>query len=353
MFNVPAERRYWVVRAEGGLYYDHFVRFGIIALGHLDSVSTLQASSEPFLPSEEDIKRYIVRNIDNPDGDYLTPIQVSQIRALIHEMKIGDWVLTVGNNSLRLGRITGKPRYSTESLPIVYDAATNKQVEMDHRLRRSVKWGPEISRNKLPYGLLLSLKANQTLFNIDRHWEAVCHTFFAVFKKGEKLYLSSRINEENSIGNYSVAALLGYLNDIEVIAKELDNGITPENFETIFQKYVDNDQLTITTQAQFHSPGEIWNVISHGFDAISNGVEGLNTWQTYAAVGFSMLFGNQKMGFDGLIDLQTRQKLWDLLFERIKVRGADKSAKKLDLSAPSYQTKALEDTSSDENDDTN
>lgn len=38
IYEVPENRRYWVVRADSGRFYDHFVNHGIIALAHLNQL---------------------------------------------------------------------------------------------------------------------------------------------------------------------------------------------------------------------------------------------------------------------------------------------------------------------------
>jgi hypothetical protein len=34
IYKIPEEKRYWVVRAESGRYFDHFIKYGVVALGH-------------------------------------------------------------------------------------------------------------------------------------------------------------------------------------------------------------------------------------------------------------------------------------------------------------------------------
>ena len=50
IYEVPSDRRYWVVRAEGGLYYDHFTKNGLMALGHLKSLGIELKDSDKFIP---------------------------------------------------------------------------------------------------------------------------------------------------------------------------------------------------------------------------------------------------------------------------------------------------------------
>ncbi|MEJ2043237.1 MAG: hypothetical protein P8X74_01075 [Reinekea sp.] len=106
-----------------------------------------------------------------------------------------------------------------------------------------------------------SLRANQTVFNVDKHWEAIYHSLYPAFSKEDDLYLSLKIRQEKEINNYSVVQILSFLNEIEVIAKELEGNLGPDNFEKLFAQYVVSDLLTLTTKAQFNSPGDIWNKI--------------------------------------------------------------------------------------------
>ena len=133
---------------------------------------------------------------------------------------------------------------------------------MRHNLRRKVSWGPTVSRKSLPFGLARSLRANQAFFNIDSHWEAIHHTLYPAFIKGDNLYLSAQINTEKRVSNHSVATFLTFLDEIEVISKEADGKLKSEKFDEVFHEYANNDKLTTTTKAEFHSPGEIWNAIS-------------------------------------------------------------------------------------------
>ncbi len=60
-----------------------------------------------------------------------------------------------------------------------------------------------------------------------------------------------------------------------------------------------------------------------------------------------MLFGNNELGFDGLIDLETRKKLWNIAIERIETHKAKAVVDSLQLEMPKFNTENLEDDSED------
>jgi len=87
--------------------------------------------------------------------------------------------------------------------------------------------------------------------------------------------------------------------------------------------------------------GDIWNEI-----IAVVGSDNLR-WMIYTTFAYSLLFGNNLSGFDGLIDLETRQKLWNVVIDRIKVNNGEKSIDSVKLKLPSENTKMLEDSSMD------
>lgn len=344
IYNVPETRRYWLVRAESGKYYQHFVNDGVIALGHLNDFDFEDTKGAPFLPDVKSLRESFVRQYSSDEKKRKTLLHFGQAKSFLYEMTVGDWVVTVGNFSLRVGRIIGKPFISKVPVDVVIDPKTDRRVSMNFDLRRRVEWGPSISRARLPYGLTQSLRANQTLACLDSKWEAIYHTLYPAFIKDNILHLSAKITTEDRIRNHSLSLIFKMLDEIEVIGKEFAKEGGINNFDELFSRYVAEDKLSITTKAEFHSPGDIWNSIT----ALAGNIS-LESWSAYTLTAYSMLFGNQKLGFDGIIDLETRKKLWDLVIERLKKNGAEKAVESLKLELPCVDTTKLEDQSKDQN----
>lgn len=137
-----------------------------------------------------------------------------------------------------------------------------------------------------------------------------------------------------------VSGLFNLLNDIEVIGKGLSKNNDINNFDQAPSYYINNNKLTITTKAQFQSPGDIWNSIAGMID--------IDNWAVYVVMAYAMLFDNQKLGFDGIIDIQTRQKMWDLVLQRKKDNKAEHVIEALKLELPKHNTTPLESDTEDE-----
>ena len=339
IYNVPEGRRYWVVRANSCAYYRHFIEHGLIAIGHLDEIDLKSDKDKPFIPDANALNSEITsyhKSIETPGRS--VSIGIGQINRFIYGIDVGDWVITIGSRNIHFGRVTGKPRLHKNILKVIKDKKKQTTIDMKYYLRRKVEWGPTLKRATLPFGLRNSLNARQTVFNLDRHCDTIYHTLYPFFIKKDRLHVSARINTKNKIKNYAMTSLFNILNEIEVIAKESDNGITPENFKKRFEQYIEDDKITITTKAEFHSPGDIWNTI-----AIMGGPECLHFVSAYI-----LLFGNKYLGFDGLIDIGIRHKIADLILDRFKKGDIQKVAKSLALTTPKTDTKSLESDSGDE-----
>jgi len=336
IYEVPEDRRYWVVRANQSLYYDHFTRYGVIAVGHLNSLDIKVEDQESFSPDEKDLKSSVSKGSDLKGAKKAQESKnFNQLKNFIFNINVGDWVVTVRDSSLRFGIIESEPYIDNTPLEIIYDIEKGRSVEMDYLLRRKVTWGPTIQRKKMPYGLVTSLGSQLTVFNIDKHWEAIYHSLYPAFIKNDELFLSLKIRAEEEISNYSIVQILHFMNEVEVIAKEFGNNLTEDNFEELFRCYAEQNLFTLTTKAQFHSPGDIWNKI-----IIPNVKKGKKA--SVALIVYAMIFGNSQLGMDGVLDLETRQKIWDLALKRMAENNIEQTVKNLELAKPSYDTKPLE-----------
>jgi hypothetical protein len=218
---------------------------------------------------------------------------------------------------------------------------------MEHKLRRNVIWGPTIIRDNFPISITRSLKSHQTVFNIDHHWEALYHLTHPIFQKDEKTYVSFRITQSKDIDNYSVITFLTFLSEVEVFAEYCQNNSKWDSnkFDKFFKESIQNRKLSFKVKAQFMSEGEIdgsyevSKLLSKALDIIPN-----ETAQNII-IGASILtalFGNDVLGFPGILDVQTKQMIVKFCLERWIKRNGKEIEENLGLKTPSYDTKKIE-----------
>ncbi|WP_131825249.1 hypothetical protein [Vibrio lentus] len=324
-----------MVRSSGGHYYNHFTSNNCIGIGHLNVLDLESKAAGEFNSTEAELRHALrQKGFEKSRFDKYNR-QLKQAAKFIHEMAIGDWIITVGQAGYRYGVITSKAYIEREPVALEVEAR-GYRGDADMHLRRDVNWGPVIRREHVPYGLAQALRARQTVTCLDDHWQALCHTIYPAFAQGEELYLSVKIGTDNPIGSYSIGTLLTLYSEIEVLAKEVENTFkntdySAEAFDALFKGYLNAGCLTVTNKATYHSQGDVWLKVAakhkHWFHILM-----LST----------VLLGNDVAGVNGVIPDEIQQKLWEMAIDRLTVHDAADQLKLLELGVPKFQTGELE-----------
>ncbi|PCD90316.1 hypothetical protein [Vibrio mediterranei] len=332
IYEVPANRRYWMVRSSGGHYYNHFTSNNCIGIGHLNVLDLDSCQAGQLRSTETELKHALrLKGFEKKRFDKHAR-QLRQAAKFIHEMAIGDWIVTVGQAGYRFGVITSAAYIERE--PVVLEGEHRGFTgDADMHLRRNVNWGPVIRREHVPYGLAQAFKARQTVTCLDEHWQALCHTLYPVFAQRDELYLSVKIGTDKPVGSYSMGVLLTLFSEIEVLAKQIteDADFNAQQFDDVFKHYLNNGLLSVSNKAQYASPGDVWLkfLAEHKY------------W-LHICLASSVLFGNDLMGLEGFVPDETQKQLWDMVIERLGELDAVDSLQSLELSVPEFETRTLE-----------
>jgi hypothetical protein len=325
----PATQRVWVVRASGGQFVQHFKKFGLVAIGHLNDL-TLENGTIANVSALNFESALRIADKDRSKASITS--HVKQVEAFCSNINKDDLVVTIDSSALMIGRVTGDA-YIDKS-PLVIHYSDGFKHEMQHKLRRAVSWGPLISRKSVPVAMEMTLFAHQTVFNIDRYWTSVYHLLYPCFTFEGKLYLSANIKQQEDIDNYSVSQLFSLLSGVEVMAKLMAKDSTqwqsyPENLPELREEL----KLSLSSKAEFMSPGTVWSALALEPTSL-----------IYAAVIYVMLFGGDLKFFkaDGLIDTHTRQKIWDRILKLKKTHDVEKITKQLKVEVPKLDTEPLQ-----------
>ena len=299
--------------------FDRFRDRGEIALGHLDCVDLDQTDQTPCQLDYETINRLLSeahKKLGWTKGR--TESHITQANTFINYISPGDWVITRKGNNYILGRILTSASYTKDSGHGTFSA---EHYETYH-LSRKVYWGASFKRHQVPDPLATSLKANQTVTSIDRHYLYIYHLLYQAFRIGHVLYLSAEIQQQKEVNAYYLSKFFSFLADVEIFAKEFDEHFDFD-FDELVGLYLTRNEPSITASARFESPGSIWAKL--GF-SIS---EDQKKRMAYAVLAYSMLFGNSFLGMDGVLDKELRHKMFDLLKERIHSQQLYKTRDKL------------------------
>jgi hypothetical protein len=292
---VDPKKNYWVIRADGGFHFNTFIKNGFVALSHIDD---LEITSNHL---STEILNNVAIALPNERGSS----RHRQVYRFIDKINLNDWVITIGKRDIAIGIVKSHAFLDGSGFD-------NKKYLLG--LRRNIEWTTTINRNDIPYDLQVGLKCNQSLFSITKYHESIYHTLFPFFIKGPKVHTSLKIKAQTHIRTKDVIQLFELIDKIDEFC----------------QKTLNKDKKSITpsfVKAQFKSPGDIW--------AIYNDIKTNVPTEVFYFIGiYIAIFGNSKLGFDGIIDKENKQKLIDFCKTQLKNRKIKKSLENLKIEMP-------------------
>lgn len=290
-------RNYWVVRADGGKHFQNFTKNSFIGVGYVDKMSNeISEINQIFLDKIH--KHFSINNISKS--------KAHQLDRFIRKIDVNDIVITIDAQKIAIGRV--------KSLPYInkFDSELNNKII----IRRDIEWGPSLFRNRLPYELQNSLKANLTVFNINKYAVDLYHSIFPFFLRRDDLHTSININTKNHIKAEDIANLFSTITSIEKSLEKL-----------FFEKFNLCLNVESIVKAEFSSPGTVravFRLVEKKFPK----------WLIYAVIINSIVFGNSVVGFNGIIDLGTKHILLKYLLEHSNRDETQKSLEELKISLP-------------------
>lgn len=273
---VKPEQKVWFIRSSAGIHARHFRAAGVIAIGHLEDAFEGIIGDE--IPSEDEIKRALLSNDKysqfkkNKDGKETKQLNrkgsqlLGQTKRFVNDVKQGDLVVTKNEDGgYSIGICTESQAY-IEHTPIEIiipeDAKRNARdrIELKHKLRKKVTWGPFVSLNELPGAVKKATRGQHTITDLSPHKEKVFHLIYPFFTDGESLYFSSKIRRQGKIGALVVGNLFQNVSLAEnLISQLLSNSIISEELLLkLTERNAFDQESAVTCQAAFMSPGDFW-----------------------------------------------------------------------------------------------
>ncbi|WP_400194596.1 hypothetical protein [Lysinibacillus telephonicus] len=175
ILHIPDDIGYWLVRADGGKYYDDFLINNFIAVS--DNEITLEAiksrDSDSIAGTTIEHYKALYSEIFKGWSSQQISHGASRTNKFVNEMKIGDIILVPSKKSTHfiIGIITSE----------VYEIPIEKlesKIEVQYAVtpylkRRSVQWIKEVPRNEISEKLYWILSAHQTIFDLKEQKEYI------------------------------------------------------------------------------------------------------------------------------------------------------------------------------------
>ncbi|HAQ5715046.1 MAG: NERD domain-containing protein [Enterococcus faecium] len=202
ILEIPKDTQYWVVRADGGKYYDDFLENNFIAIGD-DKITKSFLENKQKQDGFHDLKSVeILKVIYEEKYPDLKPqsctLYSKRLYSFIFEMTIGDIVIVPSKNSnFFLIGVVDSEMYDGSSG--IEDSEKTGIKACPFIKRRTVTWIKEIGRSSLPQKMYWVLSAHQTIFNVTDFSREVNSLLSFIVKFGEEVTASCFVSTDKGI----------------------------------------------------------------------------------------------------------------------------------------------------------
>jgi hypothetical protein len=179
---IPETRKYWLIRTQGGKYFESFLSFNYVALGHNEISYSKIVEIKTHAGSKESIVIKQLKELCEEiyDEEARPGLIASQIYRFVFELKKGDIVIIPSENSeeIAIGKVTETPVLNINAFDL-------EKTECPFIKRKSVKWEIRQSRQELDPYLFRLLQAHQAINDISYLGDTVERTMGNFYIKGD------------------------------------------------------------------------------------------------------------------------------------------------------------------------
>lgn len=231
---INPNRNYWLVRTQGGMFFQEFFFSDYIAIdwNEIDDVDLIK-----------DEKRHneLVELIkEKYDKDSVPGLSANQMRKFVRDMKKGDVVIIPSKNSeyIAYGELLNDEIY--------IENVKEEELEKDDcnfRKRRAVRWIKHQKKEEIDVYMYKLLNNHQTISSANEFADIIDRTLQPFYIKDDKAHFIVKVNQE---GDISAIDLSSFVYNTTSLVDSF-NKISNEQF----------NKREINTKVNVHSPGII------------------------------------------------------------------------------------------------
>lgn len=191
---VPQNKKYWIVRSEGGEYFDSYTNFNYVAIGHegitLKKINDLKKSSINL----DELRLKLKIHIESILPERNAGLIAGQLIRFIYEIKKGDIVVVPSESSAFI------------SIGIVQETQLIEVKDLDldrtgcpYRKRKKVKWYKTVSKKSSDILLRSALQSHQALNDITHYGNIVERSISDFFKINNETSIIINVNRESNV----------------------------------------------------------------------------------------------------------------------------------------------------------
>jgi len=247
------DRNYWLIRTEGGLYYDDFSLNDFVAI----SWNEIKQNKNHFF-TKEDISDSL-KNIHPYDIDEYSQEKLkrnsnriaSTINKFMFEIKKGDIIMipSKGSYQVNFGEVLEDHIYYDSTMSVFEDK--DNIVPCPYVKRRKVKWLKKVDRRNLEPKLFSLFYSHHTITLADKKTYAsyIDRTIDSIFIKGNYAHLVLEVTKREDINAYTFSNLIQ--NSIQLV----------DSLSNPFEEKLNARHIKVKANVQSPGPIELFGPI--------------------------------------------------------------------------------------------
>lgn len=251
------ERNYWLVRSNGGEYYEDFLHHDYIAIAwdyvnisilnnkSGDEIKALIELNERSLPTKTDLSE------EEVNAGVVTSIYNKIIR-FTKEFNIGDIVLVPSKNSERIaiGIINSETYEDLSYISDYLEKNPNTKLKLcPYFKRRKVKWLKQLLKSELDIYLVKAFSSHHAISSINEYAEFIDRNLYSIYTKQEELHSTVYAGHPNGLT----------LRELVELSRNLELSL----IDLCEQFGMEYDEESYNVKINIHSPG-VMEFIGYG-----------------------------------------------------------------------------------------
>ncbi|MBW8351710.1 hypothetical protein K0H71_20095 [Bacillus sp. IITD106] len=220
MLEIPSDTNYWLVRADGGSYYEDFLVNDFIAIADneisLESINRFPQLNTDIGHTIEGFKALYQETYLKWNSQQISHA-ASRTMKFITEMKKNDIVIVPSHRSLYflIGIVESDPFQILEKDVNI----SGHYKKCPYLKRRKIKWIKEVPRTAISDKMFWIFSTHQTILSLNEHAEHIDRLFTPIYIKNGFCYSSLKVNKKENITS---AEWLKLYNVIEMVRSDSD-----------------------------------------------------------------------------------------------------------------------------------
>lgn len=316
---IPQSRHYWIIRTNGGDYYEDFVLHQYISIAQdyvtLNILNNQAEDAIKRLIEEYEFQDSVVKeNVDEEsDGTAKGTITsiYNKIYRFVFEIQKGDIILIPSKNSdyITIAEVVGDT-YERSNYVEDY-LKENPETELHpcpYCKRRKISSLKTISKSEMDIYLAKGFNSQHALSNMDEYAPFIDRTIYGIYSKGDQIHTTIHAGHPNGL---TLQELVRLATTIEESATNLAE-----------QCGLDFDSSSIEVKLNIHSPGLV---------ELIGAVSGAGVVLTLLVFTINNLINGGKLSLSYKKDEENGKINFSVESESVGLKGHDETAKLLDL----------------------